>query len=234
MCVCFPMWFPGYSAPPDESYRSFICSICVRVLCLCTEIIVERLFSLFFHQISTVYHRLHPSIHVYVCVCVPMYAGWKIDDEKYCIYAAIKDAKCVSAVWMCGYDKKLFFELSIILFVIGDTVFWKRLRIGCSLSPSSVFLLMFFVFARSLTLADLESYALLCAKSWCLFYIYICVFSHSKWYIYQNAWPNFVTNMLKLCLREMCGVWYTYTVHTPAHTHFPRNSLWQWNSHLYV
>lgn len=71
--------------------------------------------------------------------------------------------------------------------------------------------------------------------------IRICMLAHSKWYIYQNAWPNFVTNMLKLCLREMCGVHNTHTciksrvlvvqVNIKAAS-FVHDVYWTWQSNL--
>lgn len=176
---------------------------------------------------------------------------------------------------MCGYDKN-FYQVSIILFVIGDTVLWKRLRIGCSffvlffllslflwhrsrlshaglislpdvLPPYVYFNVVFFPSPLDLTLTQTSTHTytlyffsffslalfrtpiwkvtLCCVKSWFLFYI--CTLPHSEWYIYQNAWPNFVTNMLKLCLREMCGMRYTYRYKRSfayTHTHSLKQS----------
>lgn len=111
----------------------------------------------------------------------------------------------------------------IILFVIGDNALWEWvLFFGVSVSfvVAAVFVVVFVyisvIFSHGGAWCTYVSrkVALCCAKSW--FFVLYCVASF-KWYIYQNAWPNFVTNMLKLCLRNM-----RYAVFTHTRTHpFP-------------
>lgn len=126
------------------------------------------IFSLFFHQISAVYHWMHLDRVCRLKIAAKYFTAAKefVGMGEWHTHMHVH----VVRVWicMCGYDKN-FYEVPIILFVIGDTVLWNSFSLARSLSHRSfvfgmlvwfcclmfchhTFISLFFFFSRLLVL----------------------------------------------------------------------------------